>query len=421
MMETTLYRARRKAVADSMEDMSVLFLFAGMPKQKTLDQDYPFSVNRNFYYLTGLDTPEYLLYLTKIGGKITETVALPRPDPYLERYHGKMPTAEELRERTGAENAIYLDKLDWELGRLFSRTYLEHLYLDFHKRELDTVAYSEHDLALRIREAHPYLRLHAISRTIDNLRRVKSSDEVEKIREAVRLTGLGIEAILTNMAPGVGEWQLQAHFEFAMKMNGAMGHAFSPIIAAGANSVSLHYERNDQRLKDGDVLLLDLGAEFGYYSADISRTFPVNGTFTDEQRLYYNAVLHAQRRIVEALKPGLHIDDTLAIARDALYEYCAGQGLPHTRADMDHLLPHGVVHYLGLDTHDVGDRVELQPGMTVAIEPGIYLPERGLGIRIEDDAIITADGCELLSSQILKTPEEIELFVKEKGKAVNKT
>lgn len=418
-MDTAIYRARRKAVADSMEDMSVLFLFAGTPKQKTLDQDYPFSVNRNFYYLTGLDTPEYLLYLTKIGGKVTETVALPRPDPYLERYHGRMPTAEELQAQTGAENGIYLDKLDWELGRLFSRTYLEHLYLDFHKRELDTVTYPEHDLALRIQKAHPYLRLHAVSRTIDNLRRVKSPDEVAHIREAVRLTGLGIEAILQHMASGVGEWQLQAHFEFAMKMNGAMGHAFSPIIAAGANSVSLHYEHNNQRLKDGDVLLLDLGAEFGYYSADISRTFPVSGAFTDEQRLYYSAVLHAQKRVVEALRPGLHIDDTWGIAKDGLYEYCVQAGLPHTRADMDKLLPHGVVHYLGLDTHDVGDRVELQAGMTVAIEPGLYFPEKGLGIRIEDDALITSDGCTLLSSQILKDPAEIELFVKEKGKAVN--
>lgn len=411
--DKSVYRARRQAVTDAMEDMSVLFLFAGEPKQKTLDMDYPFSVNRNFYYLTGLTEPGYLFYLTKVGGKITETVVIPRPDPYLERYHGRMPTADELKEQTGADQGLYLDKLDWELGRLLSRNYLENLYLDFHKRDLDTVAYPEHDLALRLQKAHPYLRLRPISRVVDNLRRVKSPDEIACVREAVRLTGLGIDSILRNMAPGVGEWQLQAHFEFALKMNGAMGNAFYPIVAGGKNSVSLHYERNDQLLQGGDVLLLDLGAEFEYYSADISRTFPVSGKFTPEQLAYYSAVLHAQKRVVAALKPGLHIDDTLDIARDGLAEYCAQEGLPHTRADMDNLLPHGVVHYLGLDTHDVGDRVELQPGMTVAIEPGIYLPEKGLGIRIEDDALITADGCELLSSQILKDPREIELFVNE--------
>lgn len=417
-MDNSIFRRRRQAVAEAMEDMSVCFLFAGEPKQKTLDMDYPFSVNRNFYYLTGLTEPGYLFYLTKIGGAVTETVVIPRPDPYLERYHGRMPTSDEIRDLTGADSGLYLDKLDWELGRLFSRNYLENLYLDFHKRELDTVAYPEHDLGLRIQKAHPYLRLRAISRTIDNLRRVKDPDELACVREAVRLTGLGIDAILRNMAPGVGEWQLQAHFEFALKMNGAMGNAFYPIIAGGANSVSLHYERNDQVLEDGGVLLLDLGAEFGYYSADISRTFPISGTFTPEQLAYYNAVLHAQGEVIKALRPGLHIDDTWGIAKDALADYCEAEGLPHTRDDMDRLLPHGVVHYLGLDTHDVGDRVELQPGMTVAIEPGIYLPERGLGIRIEDDALITADGCELLSSQILKDPKEIEMFVKQNGRTV---
>ncbi|MEG2119324.1 MAG: M24 family metallopeptidase, partial [Pseudoflavonifractor sp.] len=257
------------------------------------------------------------------------------------------------------------------------------------------------------------------ARVTDNLRRVKDPGELASVREAVRLTGLGIASILTHMAPGVGEWQLQAHFDFALKMNGAMGNAFYPIIAGGENSVSLHYDRNDQILKAGDVLLLDLGAESDYYSADISRTFPVSGTFTPEQRTYYNAVLHAQKRVVEALRPGLHIDETYAIAKDGLYEYCSAHNLPHTRADMDQLLPHGVVHYLGLDTHDVGDRVELQPGMTVAIEPGIYLRDRGLGIRIEDDALITADGCELLSAQILKDPDEIEDFIIKNGRNVN--
>lgn len=406
------YSERRARVVQSLEDASVLFLFSGNVKQRSLDGDFPFCVNRNFYYLTGLDEPGYVLQIVKQSGELTQTLYMPRPDPYQELYFGRMPTAGETQERLGLDQAVYLDKMDWELDRLFSRNYFEHLYMDFHKRELNTEAYPENDLARRITAAHPYLRQHNIARTIDNLRRFKDETEIENIRKAIALTRKGIESIVSHMGPGVNERQLQAFFEFELKYHGGMGNAFSPIIAAGSNTVNLHYDRNNRDLKKGDLLLLDVGAEYGYYSADISRTFPVDGVFTGRQRYYYEAVLAAQQAIIQALRPGLPIDDTLEIARDTLFDYCVQDGLTKDRSDMNRLLPHGVCHYLGLDTHDVGDRNILQPGMVITMEPGIYLREEGLGIRIEDDTLITADGCEVLSSNILKTPQEIEDFVK---------
>lgn len=166
-------------------------------------------------------------------------------------------------------------------------------------------------------------------------------------------------------------------------------------------------------MKDSDLLLLDLGGEVGYYSADISRTFPVNGVFDSRQRYYYEAVLAANQAVIDALRPGLPVDDTLEIARDTLFAYCVQDGLTKERKDMEKLLPHGVSHYLGLDTHDVGDRGLLEPGMVVTVEPGIYLRDSGLGIRIEDDVLITETGHELLSPQILKTPSSIEDFIKQ--------
>lgn len=405
------YSLRREKVVQALEDASVLYLFSGNVKQRSLDGDYPFCVNRNFYYLTGVDEPGYVLQIVKQSGQTVQTMYMPRPDSYHELYFGKMLTSEEMRERLGVDRVVYLDKMDWELDRLFSRNYFEHLYMDFHKRELNTEAYPENDLARRITAAHPYLRQHNIARTIDNLRRFKDPSEVENIRRAIELTGKGIESILTHMAPGVNERQLQAYFEFELKFHGGMGNAFYPIIASGANTVNLHYDRNNQVLKKGDLLLLDVGAEYGYYSADISRTFPVDGAFTSRQRYYYEAVLAAQQAIVKALRPGLPIDDTVEIARDTLFEYCVQDGLTKDRRDMNTLLPHGVCHYLGLDTHDVGDRNVLQPGMVITMEPGVYLREEGLGIRIEDDALITGDGCEVLSSNLLKSPQEIEDFV----------
>ena len=408
-MTNEIFARRRQKVVDTLKDQSALFLFSGDVKQRSLDGDYPFCVNRNFFYLTGLDEPGYVLQVSKLAGQVTQT----RPDPYQEVYFGRMPTAEEMVENTGLDRAVYLDKMEWELNRLFARNYFEHLYMDFHKRELNTVAYPENDLAARIMQAHPYLQPHNIARTIDNLRRFKDEGEIAQIKEAIRITGLGIESILRHMGPGINERQLQAYFEFELKYHGAMGNAFDPIIAAGANTVNLHYGRNNQDLKDGDLLLLDLGGEVGYYSADISRTFPVNGVFDSRQRYYYEAVLAANQAVIDALRPGLPVDDTLEIARDTLFAYCVQDGLTKERKDMEKLLPHGVSHYLGLDTHDVGDRGLLEPGMVVTVEPGIYLRDSGLGIRIEDDVLITETGHELLSPQILKTPSSIEDFIKQ--------
>ena len=412
-MTNEIFARRRQKVVDTLKDQSALFLFSGDVKQRSLDGDYPFCVNRNFFYLTGLDEPGYVLQVSKLAGQVTQTLYLPRPDPYQELYFGRMPTAEEMVVNTGLDRAVYLDKMEWELNRLFARNYFEHLYMDFHKRELNTVAYPENDLAARIMQAHPYLQPHNIARTIDNLRRFKDEGEIAQIKEAIRITGLGIESILRHMGPGINERQLQAYFEFELKYHGAMGNAFDPIIAAGANTVNLHYGRNNQDLKDGDLLLLDLGGEVGYYSADISRTFPVNGVFDSRQRYYYEAVLAANQAVIDALRPGLPVDDTLEIARDTLFAYCVEDGLTKERKDMENLLPHGVSHYLGLDTHDVGDRGLLEPGMVVTVEPGIYLRDSGLGIRIEDDVLITETGHELLSPQILKTPSSIEDFIKQ--------
>ena len=159
------------------------------------------------------------------------------------------------------------------------------------------------------------------------------------------------------------------------------------------------------------MLQIDLGAEYGYYSADISRCFPANGKFTEEQKFYYNAVLYGQQKVLEALKPGLPLRDTTRIAREAIGEKLLEAGKISDIKEMANLLPHGVSHYMGLDVHDVGDIGELQPGMVITVEPGVYIPELKLGIRIEDDALITEDGCEVLSPQILRTAEEVEEYM----------
>lgn len=407
-MDTACFVRRRQLLEEELPDASLTFFFAGSPKQKTADMDYPFCVNRNFYYLTGSDRPNQILMISKQDGTAREWLFFDRPDAHYELYHGKMPDREDIIASTGVGQAEYLDRFDWHAGRLLSRTNFEQVLFDFHKNGLDSGPCPENEMCGRLTAMNPSLRPGSVSRIVNNLRRVKDSDEIACMRKAVDITARGIEAILEHLHDGVNEMELEAHFDFALTMNGARNTAFDTILAGGKNSNVLHYADNDQTLHDGDVLLIDLGAEYGYYAADISRTYPVSGRFTDIQKTVYNAVLYGQQKVFEYLAPGKPVERTLDVARQAVGEKLIEAGIIHDMEEMKRVLPHGVSHYVGLDCHDVGDRGLLAPGMVVTMEPGAYLPELGFGVRIEDDAMITENGAELLSAQIPKTVEEIE-------------
>ncbi|MDR3173196.1 MAG: aminopeptidase P N-terminal domain-containing protein [Treponema sp.] len=408
---------RRQQLTEMTKDNSLTLLFSGLPKQKSLDQDFPFSVDRDFFYFTGLDEPGEILLLFRGGDKRKEKLFIRRPDPHTELYHGQAADPAVYQDETGIEEVLYLDRFDWEVGRLLSAGTVRYLYLDFQNRwGLGAGEEPENAAARRILAVHPYLEIQNLGPLAADLRRIKGPEELAAIREAVRITGLALEGILEDLDPGVLEKALEARGEFEMKKAGSPGYAFNPIVAGGANSVVLHYEKNNQPLAPGDLVVFDLGAEYKRYSADISRTFPVNGVFTEQQRFFYRAVLTAQERVVSMLKPGLEIDKTLDIARETLLPFCREAGVAAGPEDMKKLLPHGICHYLGLDTHDVGRRDTLTPGMVITIEPGLYLPQFGFGIRIEDDAEITETGCCLLPVGGPKTPEEIESFFKDRKK-----
>ena len=407
----TAFADRRAKLIENLPDNSLTFLFAGDPKQKSNDNDYPFRIDNNFYYMTGMDTPGQVMMITKLGGKAGQWLFIDRPDPIYELFNGKQPTVEEVKAQTGFNYVDYLDRLDYQVGRQLSYYAYEYILFDLHKAKLDYVGYPENALCKKLTEAHPYLTVKNIAHTINNQRRFKSEDEIECIKKAIDLTEKGIHAIMDHLRPGVNEAELQAYWDFTLTMNGAKDNAFLPIIAGGKNSCILHYEDNDQVVGDGEVLQIDLGAEYGYYAADISRCFPANGKFTEEQKFYYNAVLYGQQKVFEALKPGVPVRDTTRIAREAIGEKLLEAGKIADIKEMDQLLPHGVSHFMGLDVHDVGDIGELQPGMVITVEPGVYIPEKNLGIRIEDDVLITEDGCIVLSPQILKTVEDVEAYM----------
>ena len=232
------------------------------------------------------------------------------------------------------------------------------------------------------------------------------------IREAIDITDKGIKSLMKNSKAGMKEYELEAYFDFTLKSNGAKDYAFHTIAASGKNATILHYDENDSELEDGKLVLFDLGAQYKYYNADISRTFPINGKFTERQKQVYNVVLRAQEAVTAIARPGILFSVLNDTAKEVLAEGCIELGLIKEASELAKYYFHGVSHYLGLDTHDVGNRdIELKPGMVFTNEPGLYIEEESMGIRIEDNILITEGGCENLSKQIIKTVEEIEEFM----------
>jgi len=206
---------------------------------------------------------------------------------------------------------------------------------------------------------------------------------------------------------------MEAHFDFILKSEGVKHYAFPTIVASGKNSTVLHYEKNDAVVEEDSLVLLDLGAQYNYYNADISFTFPANGKFTEKQKTFYNIVLKALRETTELIKPGVQFAKLNEHTKRVLAEECVKVGLIMEESEIGKYYYHGVSHFLGLDTHDVGNYKDLilQPGMVLTVEPGLYIEEEGIGIRIEDDVLVTEEGHDVLSKDIFRSIEEIEAFM----------
>ncbi|MDP3388162.1 MAG: aminopeptidase P N-terminal domain-containing protein [Eubacteriales bacterium] len=407
-MNIDFYRTNRRKILDGMEDEAVMIIFSGQAKYKSHDQFYKYVPNKSFYYLSGFDKEKSILVLSKFRKSVQEMLFIEKPDSYLELYHGKMTDKEDIVALTGIETVHYIEDLMKILSKMFVNNYYRIAYLDYFKRGIRAIPTEEMSFAELLEKNFPYLKMMDAFPLIANQRKIKTEEEIEAVKEAVKLTELGLNSILEHLKPGCMEYELEAHFQFAMKMNGGGDYAFDPIIASGKNGVLLHYGENNSQINDNELVLIDIGAEYGYYASDISRTYPSSGRFTPRQKELYEAVLEAEEEIIRALKPGMPIDHMRNIADDILAKRCIEIGLIKEKEEIIRYLYHGVGHYIGLDTHDVGDRDILEPGMVLTVEPGLYIKEEGIGIRIEDDVLITENGCDVLSKDIIKSVNDIE-------------
>jgi Xaa-Pro aminopeptidase len=414
-MNKEFYVHNRNKLYDKLEENSLLVLFAGKAPQKSADEAYKFVPNRNFYYLTGIDESNIIFLAHKTSNKVEEYLFIEKSDPVLEKWVGKTISKEEATEVSGVKTIKFVDQFESLLTRTLFSVPTANLYLDLERRELDTATTKAQQFASRIQGNYPDLQIRNAYHDICELRVYKTPEEIEKIKKAIDITHKGLKNLMRNAKPGMKEYQLEAYFDFTLTSEGVKHHAFNTIVASGKNGTVLHYEHNDATVEDGNLVLLDFGAQFEYYNADISYTFPVNGKFTEKQKTYYNIVLKALRETTELIKPGVSYSKLNEHTKKVLAEECIKVGLIKEESEITKYYYHGVSHFLGLDTHDVGSYKDLvlQPGMVFTVEPGLYIGEEGIGIRIEDDILVTEDGNENLSEDIIRSVEEIEAFMNE--------
>jgi Xaa-Pro aminopeptidase len=361
-----------------------------------------------FFYFTGIDYPKCsLLLIPGTEGKTEEYLFIPPVDAEMEKWNGKMLTKEEAKETSGIKNVLYNDSL---LPTLFrNQKWKEVLYCELNENFPDLAMTPHHLLLADLRNRLPGLQQKKLNLLTSPMRMVKQPQEVEVIEQAISIVKTALDSVMKKLKPGMMEYQIEAELAFHYIFNGCKRFGFDPIVASGSNATVLHYITNNDRLKDGDLVLIDTGGEFRMYSADITRVFPVSGKFSERQKECYQAVLEVNKLFISQLKPGTSWTTLHKLAGEMTGEIYHNFGLIEDPKKHLEVSYHKIGHHLGLDIHDVGNLDEpLEPGAVITVEPGVYLPDEGIGIRIEDNVLITESGCKVLSSNIPKEIEDIE-------------
>ena len=379
------FSQRREKIYQSIDDNSVLILFAGAAPKRSADENYDFVVNRNFYYLTGINQESSILLAYKQDGIINECLFILEQNENIEKWTGKRLKVEEAKEISGIKNVLSLNSYHSELNLVLTKQktgieQLNTLYLDLESHNLLDEYKTTEDIGQELTLNYPWLTLKDIYRTIILKRMVKSPAEVNEIKEAINKTNIGL---------------------------------FPTICASGENATTLHYPFANSLIKDNDLVLFDLGSQNNFYCGDISRTYPASGTFTEKQKELYKVVLDCNKEIIKAIKPGVTLKELNSLASEILAKGLLNLGIIENESEIKKYYFHSIGHHLGLDTHDPSDRdLPLVPGNVITDEPGIYIKELGIGIRIEDDILVTEDGSYNLSNSIIKEINDIEKALK---------
>ncbi len=414
----------RKRFLDKMESHAIAIFNSNDELPTNGDQLYKFKQHSDLLWLTGIEQEDSMLILfpDNPDPKYREVLVLVRPNETKEKWDGRRLRKQEAQNISGIQTIIWLEMLDGMLQPWVHLANTIYLNTNENDRKSNDIAVRDYRYAQMMRERYPLHRYERSARILKDLRAIKTPEEIEVMQKAIDITDVTFRRLLKFIKPGVMEHEIEAEIWHSFLSQRATGPAYGSIIASGDNARTLHYVDNNKECKNGDLLLMDFGAEYGNYCADLTRTIPVNGKFTSRQKIVYNACLHLHHYAASILKPGISIVDYTKKVGDEASIVFHKIGLikksdiknedPDNRAYTQYLY-HGISHHLGIDVHDLGTRTSpIKAGMVFTIEPGIYIEEEQMGIRIENNFWITKNGNKDLMKNIPITVEEIEAMMK---------
>ena len=419
-----IFVQNRKRFVDRMEKNSIAIFNSNDELPTNGDQLHRFKQNSDLYWLTGIEQEDSMLFLfpDNPDTKYREVMVLVRPNELKEKWDGHRLRAAEATAISGITTIIWLDVSE---GMLLPWIHLaETIYLNTNEndRKANWVAVRDYRYAEMMKQRFPLHNYKRSAQILKDLRAIKTAFEIEVLQKAIDITDITFRRLMQIIRPGIMEYEIEAEIYHSFLSQRATGPGYGSIIASGDRARTLHYVENSRECKDGELILMDFGAEYGGYNADLTRTIPVNGKFSRRQKTIYNACLHLHQYAVSILKPGISIVDyTEKIGEEATVVF-QKIGLlkksdvknedPENRAYRKYLY-HGISHHLGIDVHDLGTRTApVKAGMVFTIEPGIYIEEEQMGVRIENNFWITKNGNKDLMKNIPITVEEIEGFMK---------
>jgi Xaa-Pro aminopeptidase len=409
-MDREIYRQNRLDLLGKPEADGLVVLFGSGAPYKNAKGYYGKVLDMNFFYLTGVKASSSIIAVWQENGSHHERLFIAEPIPDEEKWSGVRMTSSGATEISGVEDVAYLDTFDAFLSDMLSSHGMRRLCLDIPSWHEDDVPAPIDSFVRRMGTDHSGISIEGISAVLADMRTVKRLEEIECIRRAVVNAKAGIEAMMAGVRPGMHEYQLQALCHHLLHDRGEMKAA--PMVAAGGNAVILHYPDAKAEIAEDDLVLIDFCPRYNYYASDISRAFPSAGKFSHRQKEFYNIALDANKRMIDAVEPGMSFKRMNELCREYLGEGMLSIGLIDSRSEVEKYYYHNVSHYLGLGIHDVGDtELPLRENAVLTIDAGVYVAEEGIGMRVEDDVLITADGSENLSVSIIKEIDDIETYM----------
>ena len=414
----SLFINNRKLFSAKLEENSIAIFNANDIMPTNSDGTMPFKQNSDLFWLTSVDQEESVLAVVKNNNQVKEMLFLKETNEHIAIWEGAKLDKESAQKNSGVEKIYWLNQMDEILNVEIEKASKIYLNKNIHSRSTSEVQTRDDRFRKVLIKNHPNKEIAEVAPIMHELRFIKSEIEIELMRHACNITEKGLRRILPIIKPGIMEYQIEAELMHEFLSNRSAGFAYQPIIGSGIDSCVLHYIDNNKMCKDGDILLMDFGAEYANYASDLTRTVPVNGRFSERQKNVYNAVHRVMKEATNMLRPGTDHKKMQQEVIKIMEEELIGLGL-FDREDVKKQDPsrpmykkyfmHGTSHSLGLDVHDVGDTsTPMQPGMVFTCEPGIYIREEGIGIRLENDVLVTSGNPDDLMKNIPIDYQEIE-------------